>query len=244
MKTVAISHVGKVRKTNEDSVLVQCDAQPYYMLVADGMGGHAAGEIASKIACFSVKKYIDDLEAKELNEDQVLKAVEYANLQIVEETDRNKKLKGMGTTVTFAAFNDDNIVIAQVGDSSAYHFDGKNIKKITKDHTYVQHLIDSGVIKKTAAGDYPFKNIITRALGMKELVIDIYNETWKKNDIILLCSDGLSNYTDDSTLIRILSADESINKKAQLLIDFALDGGGKDNISVILASNYPMGDAK
>ncbi|MEG0914240.1 MAG: serine/threonine-protein phosphatase, partial [Christensenellaceae bacterium] len=96
----------------------------------------------------------------------------------------------------------------------------------------------------TAAGDYPFKNIITRALGMKELVVDIYNETWKKNDIILLCSDGLSNYTDDSTLIRILSADESINKKAQLLIDFALDGGGKDNISVILASNYPMGDAK
>ncbi len=241
MKIAALSHVGKVRTVNEDSIFVHDECAPVYMLVADGMGGHAAGEIASSTTCHAIKEYIDGLKAESLSEDQIREAVEYANQKLRDEMDKNSELKGMGTTLTLASFDEDSIIFAQVGDSRAYHNQGGCVKKITKDHTYVQHLIDSGVIKKGAADDYPFKNIITRAVGMKEIDVDFFQANWEKDDIILLCSDGLSNYTNEELLSKILSQEISLEEKAQRLIDIALDGGGKDNISVILAQRSEEG---
>ncbi len=240
MKTVGISHIGNVRNTNEDTLLIQCEKKPCYMLVADGMGGHAAGEVASRTAADAIKAYIEKLDVALLTDEQIREAIVYANACLLEAVENNTALEGMGTTLTFVYAERDNLKVAQVGDSGAYLYDGGEMRKITKDHTYIQHLIDSGVIEKNEAADYPFKNIITRALGMKKLEIDIYNTTWKEGDLLLLCSDGLTAYTDTQKMAQVLSDDNKIKDKAQEFIDFALESGGKDNITLIIAKNEPQ----
>jgi protein phosphatase len=237
MKTIGVTHIGNVRATNEDTLLIQCEKKPCYMLVADGMGGHAAGEVASRTAADSIKEFIEKLHVQSLTEDQIKEAIIFANSRLLEEIEKDGALKGMGTTLTFVYAERDSFIVAQVGDSSAYLYDGAETKKITKDHTYIQHLIDSGVIEKKAAADYPFKNIITRALGMKKLEIDIYNTKWKEGDLLLLCSDGLTAYTDIDKLAQVLSEKSKIDEKAQDFVDYALESGGKDNITVIIAKN-------
>lgn len=237
METVGVTHVGNVRTVNEDTLMIECSNDPKYMLVADGMGGHAAGEIASKTAAQSIKDYINGLKETKLSEQQIRDAVEYANSKLLEDMQDNEQHKGMGTTLTFAHTDDSDIIIAQVGDSSAFLYDGEDIKKLTTDHTYVQHLIDSGVIKKNAAEDYPFKNIITRALGMKKLDVDVYQNKWEKDNILMLCSDGLTSYVKIERIKEIIAGSESIRKKADTLVEEALIAGGKDNITVIIASN-------
>lgn len=244
MKTAALSHIGKVRTTNEDSVFVHTEEPPCYMLVADGMGGHAAGEVASGMVCAEIKNFIDGLATKQLDESQILDAIRFANQKLIDEVEKDQSLQGMGTTLTFAAFNGDEIIIAQVGDSRAYHKKNGEIFKITKDHTYVQHLIDSGVIKKGDADDYPFKNIITRSVGMKDVEADFFTINWANDDIILLCSDGLTNYAAKDSLLSILSEDGALEAKAQKLVDVALEGGGKDNISVVLAQRTEDGGVR
>lgn len=244
MKTVAKSHVGKIRTVNEDTIFVHTDGNPCYMMVADGMGGHAAGEVASKITCDSIRDYIDKHRLEVLKKEDILKAIDFANTRLRSEMDKNEKLKGMGTTLTFAAVNGDEIIVAQVGDSRAYHFNGEVIRKVTDDHTYVQYLIDSGVIKNNAADDYPFKNIITRAVGMKDLKIDFFEFKWAHNDMLLLCSDGLTNYANEMILKQVLASDGSLKDKTEKLIDVALQGGGKDNISVIIAQYDEKGDGQ
>lgn len=237
MNTVGITHVGKVRPTNEDTLLIECSSSPHYMLVADGMGGHAAGEVASSTAAEAIKSYIERLDTGRLTEEQIIDAIKYANRVLIAKMAENEQLQGMGTTLTFAYAEANLLTLAQVGDSSAYLFSGAEMTKLTKDHTYVQHLIDSGVIKQNDAGDYPFKNIITRALGMKKLEVDMYNVEWSEGDMLLLCSDGLTTYADINALTEILAGAGAIGDKARFLVDYALEAGGKDNITVIIAEN-------
>ncbi len=237
MKTVGLTHVGKVRPTNEDTLLIECGEAPQYMLVADGMGGHAAGEVASGAAAQAIKSYIERLDTVRLTEEQIVDAIKYANRVLISKMAENEQLQGMGTTLTFAYAEGDMLTLAQVGDSSAYLLGGAEMTKLTKDHTYVQHLIDSGVIKQNDAGDYPFKNIITRALGMKKLEVDIYRVEWSEGDTLLLCSDGLTTYADINALTEVLAGSEEIADKARSLVDYALEAGGKDNITVIIAQN-------
>ena len=243
MKAAALTHIGKVRATNEDSILVHDQSQPFYMLVADGMGGHAAGEVASGMVCAELECYISGLGCSVLSELQIIEGIRFVNQRLIEAVEKDSALQGMGTTLTFAAFDEDKITIAQVGDSRAYHKRAEDIYKITKDHTYVQHLIDSGVINEGAAKDYPFKNIITRSVGMKDLEVDLFSVEWSGDDIILLCTDGLSNYLDKEMMFRILKGPNSLEEKAQKLVDIALESGGKDNISVILAQRTQEGGA-
>lgn len=240
MNIISRTHIGRVRETNEDFILVRCNAKPYYMLVADGMGGAAAGEIASKIAAFSVQQYFDELDSEYLTSSDLIEAVNYANQQIVTETRYNEKLSGMGTTMTLAVVEDNHILVAQVGDSCAYLLSDQNFHKITKDHTYVQKLIDSGIIQKSQAADNPFRNIITRVVGMNDLIVDTYEIVWNENDILLLCTDGLTTYMPEEELLRILIADSTIEEKADEMVGFALEKGGRDNISVIIAHNVKV----
>lgn len=237
METVAITHIGRVRKNNEDSVLLACETMPRFMLVADGMGGHAAGEVASEAACKHLKEYIETLSGTKLTDDQIVDAVMYTNGKLLEITEADPKLKGMGTTLTFAYVDGNDLCIAQVGDSRAYHFNGTDIKKITKDHTYVQRLIDSGTLDEKEEAKHPLGNIITRALGMKKLKVDIFHLTWKQEDLLLLCSDGLTAYLDEPALSEVLRSELSLENKAQKLVDLALEAGGRDNISVVIARN-------
>lgn len=231
------THVGKVRTNNEDSVFARKMPKYTYLMVADGMGGAAAGEIASKMGVFSVMQYAESLKKNFLDADDLKNAVIYANDQIIGETKFNPKLVGMGTTITLACVNKKSIACAHVGDSSAYLVSKKTIKKLTKDHTYVQSLIDKGMLDKEKAKTYPLKNIITRVVGMEQLEVDIYNYTWNKNDYLLICSDGLTSYVEEDEIFTVLCAKENLDKKADRLINLALERGGSDNISVVVAQN-------
>lgn len=239
MIIVSKTHIGNVRSTNEDFVMVRCDAKPKYMLVADGMGGAAAGEIASKIAAFSVRQYIEGLRLEKLTPADLIGAVSYANNQIVTETMYNERLRGMGTTMTLAAIEANRIIVAQVGDSCAYLYTRKQLHKITKDHTYVQSLIDSGLLEKSQAEDNPFKNIITRCVGMNDLIVDTYDITWNKNDILLLCTDGLTVHVGEQDILKVAASPAPLEDKADSLLAYALERGGRDNISIVIAQNSP-----
>jgi serine/threonine protein phosphatase PrpC len=240
MKIISRTHIGNVRDTNEDFILVRCEKKPCYMLVADGMGGAAAGEIASKIAAFSVQQYFEELNSERLIPSDLIEAVKYANKQIVTETHYNERLKGMGTTMTLAAVEDNHIIIAQVGDSCAYLLSNEKLHKITKDHTYVQKLIDNGIIEKSQAADNPLKNIITRVVGMNDLIVDTYEIEWSKSDFLLLCSDGLTTYMSEEELLQVLVSESSLSEKADEMVSCALNKGGRDNISVIIAHNVKI----
>ncbi len=242
MNTFGLTHVGNIRPTNEDTLLIECADAPHYMLVADGMGGHAAGEVASGAAAEAIKSYITRLDTERLTEEQIVDAIKYANRLLIAKMAENEQLQGMGTTLTFAYAEGDMLTLAQVGDSSAYLFNGAEMTKLTKDHTYVQHLIDSGVIKQNDAGDYPFKNIITRALGMKKLEVDMYSVEWHEGDVLLLCSDGLTTYADINKLTEVLAGGGKLADKARSLVSYALEAGGKDNITVIIAENSTRGE--
>jgi protein phosphatase len=237
MDIISKTHVGNVRKKNEDFIWVSCNAEPHYMLVADGMGGAVAGEIASKIAAFSVRQFIEGLDAKNLTAANLADAVKYANEQIVKETVYNEKLKGMGTTLTLAYVDGCRISIAQVGDSCAYLYASDKLNKITKDHTYVQKLIDNGIIEESQAGDNPYKNIITRVVGMDGLEVDTFEITWKDGDILFLCTDGLTSYLSEQELAGLFSNQTPIREKAEEMIARVLKRGGRDNVSVIIAQN-------
>ncbi len=235
MKSVGITHIGNVRKVNEDSFLVCSEKHHKYLMIADGMGGHAAGEVASKLACDSIRAYIHTLQKRRLSEQDMLDAVEHANKKILAYAEQHPDKKGMGTTLTFAVLYQDVAKVAQVGDSRAYLFDGKALHKITTDHTYVQYLIDKGIIQESPQEDYPFKNIITRALGIENVTVDLFEIPWKANNVILLCSDGLTNYVKADALMQVLRSELPLEQMAQSLMDDALAGGGKDNISIVLA---------
>lgn len=231
------THIGKMREKNEDFVLVRCVQKPKYMMVADGMGGAAAGEIASKIAAFSVGQYIEGLHIQKLGSADLVDAVNYANTQVLNEAIHNERLRDMGTTVTLATADENRVIVAHVGDSSAYMYTDSRLLKMTKDHTYVQDLIDSGLLKQSKAADNPYKNMITRCVGMNGLIVDTYEVQWNRGDILLLCTDGLTIYAGQEDLLRILKSAQTLSGKADALVDYALSSGGRDNISVILSQN-------
>lgn len=243
MEVTGITNIGKIRSINEDSLLISCDLKPYFVLVADGMGGHAGGEVASRLATEEIANYIKKLNKKVLEKNDIEQAVISANKALADQVSLQPELKGMGTTLTFAFMEPHKLTIAHIGDSGAYLISDKNARKITKDHTYVQHLIDSGIIKTGIAEDYPFRNIITRALGMQNLKVDLYEENWSEGDILLLCTDGLSGYVNQEYMERELQNSSDIQTAAQNMVDFALDSGGKDNITIIIAKNSGFGEA-
>ena len=186
------SDAGNVRELNEDYASFIEDERFKIYLVADGMGGHNAGEIASKLAVKSIIRYL--LEHSEEDENILLNAVKYANNEIYEISQKNDKCKGMGTTITGCFIKGDMIQVVNVGDSCCFSIKDNEIKKVTKDHSWVQELIDAGAITEEEGRVHPKKNIITRALGTNSSVkIDIFNIDESESSMFLLCSDGLSN---------------------------------------------------
>lgn len=236
MKIVLRSHVGNVRKNNEDFVYADISGKVKYAIVADGMGGAAAGEIASKIAVYAAGQYLKkDDNIKDI--DVLKEAVLYANEQILSEVSHNEALQGMGTTLTLAYFYKDIIKIAHVGDSAAYVADEKEIKKITKDHTYVQRLIDNGMLEEEDAEVYPLKNIITRVVGMEGLEVDGFEVSWNCGNCLFMCTDGLSNHVKKEEVFSVLTEETDLDTKADKLLAAALERGGRDNVSFLIAQN-------
>lgn len=230
----AKTHKGNVRKLNEDAIYIPENNDGFLAVLADGMGGHSAGDVASSLIVSSVTAYFSGLDASSVSMEQVKDALRHANTLVWKESRANANRKGMGSTATIAVFVSDKAYIGQVGDSRAYLYREGALSQITTDHSYVQMLLDKGLISKEEASDHPQKNIITRAVGTdKEVEVDGFTVELLKDDVILLCSDGLSNAVGDDDIASILSYD--LHTAAERLIQAALDNGGTDNISAVIA---------
>ncbi len=235
MKIGASSDVGLKRETNQDNYLI-LDDKITLGIVADGMGGHNGGEIASKMAVEIISNKL--LEGQFKNESEISKAIkesiESANTNIYLESVKNEKLKGMGTTVTLAYIIGDKLYIGHVGDSRAYIIRDNEMNQITWDHSYVNELIKSGSITREEAKNHPKKNVITRAVGTSSILeVDLYWENIGKDDIILLCSDGLTNMVEEEDILSVFKNNYSMENSCNILINMANNRGGKDNITIV-----------
>ena len=228
------SDVGSVRTLNEDYAGFIEENNYKLYIVADGMGGHNAGEVASKLAVDCVKEYIEN-DMNTLDLDSLEKAIKYANDKIFNYSRYNEGCQGMGTTLTACMQIADDIIIANVGDSSCFGIKDDKIIKITKDHSLVQELIDSGTITEKEGRNHPKKNVITRALGTSANVdVDVFFEKSGKYSKFLVCSDGLSNEVDASDILNTVKCSDDLNLACEKLVSLAKDRGGRDNITVLL----------
>lgn len=230
-----LSDKGAIRSLNEDSCkYYECEKFNIYV-VADGMGGHNAGEVASKMAVDGIVNFIKD-NVDIISENKLLKeAINFVNTIIYNYSCENQELNGMGTTITSCLVINDMVYVANVGDSSSFGIKGKVIKKITKDHSLVQELVDLGTISEYEAINHPKKNIITRAVGTSKSVdVDIFEVPKNDYDLFLLCTDGLTNEVTNEQIISVMLTSESFNEACSNLIEIAKQKGGRDNITVLL----------
>ena len=238
MLAQAKTDIGKLRETNEDRFI--CKEQLF--VVADGMGGHVAGEIASRMATDAIAKIVDERNPEE-SIDKILEvAIIKANNQIYQFAEQNEDFAGMGTTVTAVYIEDGKVYWGHVGDSRLYLCRDGQMLHITQDHSLVGELLRSGSISKEDAINHPQRNILTRAVGTDDsITIDTGIFDWLKGDKLLLCTDGLTNMVPDGEIYQVLqaAADGSASIVEQL-VDRANNAGGFDNITVILVEN---GDA-
>ena len=207
---------------------------PNLFLVADGMGGHNAGDYASRAA---VRTIVESASASPLTDPvRILQeAIQAANTLIYERADGSAELQGMGTTVVAACCQGERLYVANVGDSRLYVTGSQGIRQITRDHSWVEEMIVRGGIGRAEARNHPDKNIITRAVGTEDVVkVDLFEVDLEKEDEILMCTDGLTNMLDDEEIRMILDGARDIVEKAQELVRAANERGGRDNISVIL----------
>lgn len=225
----ARTDVGKVREHNEDCFCVNPELGLY--VVADGMGGHASGEVASEIAVTTIEQQI-------LKGCSMLEAIVEAHLAILRGVESGLGKHGMGTTVVAVQMNGDDYTLAWVGDSRAYLWD-EGLMQITKDHSMVQMLIDTGQITQQEARTHPRKNIIYQNLGAPEVKlpeVSLKQGTLYKEQRIILCSDGLSDEVDDKQIEKIVGSTGSEVEAVEKLVTAAIDNGGNDNVSVIMVS--------
>ena len=238
MNVSALTDVGLVRNNNEDSFYKSTDFDLPLFVVADGMGGHNAGETASKMAIEIVKKYFVENKNSLNSEKRLISiikdSIKEANEKIYKLSKDDKLCSGMGTTITLAYILGGKIYIGHVGDSRAYIINNSHICQITEDHSLVQELVKSGSITIEECKTHPKRNMITRAVGTSEdIEVDIIIKTFNQNDILFICSDGLSNMVNDNDIIHIFNNESLIKKACENLIKKAKDNGGKDNITVI-----------
>jgi serine/threonine protein phosphatase PrpC len=231
---------GIVRNQNEDFLYAPEGSDGFFAVVADGMGGHRAGEVASRLVVDTIKKALKNADPQSIIKQDLCAILIEANKNVWDKANSDLMLKGMGSTATVAVFRNSEAIIGHIGDSRAYLYRDANLSQITKDHSYVQMLVDNGFITKKEALRHPNRNVITRAVGTDESVeVDTFTVPLKKGDVILLCSDGLSSTVPDSEIESILK--RGIPAAADELVAAALRHGGDDNISVVLA--YMDGDS-
>lgn len=233
------TETGKVRSNNEDSILV-CNERigllPNVFAVADGMGGHNAGEVASISAIQFFCDYLkNNVIQYRFNQDLLFEAVNYANNEVFKLSLESEATSGMGTTFSACSWDDENLYYAHIGDSRIYRIAPKEILVITEDHSYVNELVKSGKLTPSEARLHPDRNVLTRVLGTEnDAVADFGYLPLKDDDKILICSDGLTNMLTDGEIFQIVTSGDDDKKKVDDLIDLAIANGGMDNVSVIL----------
>ena len=241
MKSFSITDVGKRREINEDYIYTS--EKPVgnlasLFIVADGMGGHNAGEYASKHTVEKVVEVIENLKEENDSENLIQRAIDEANTHIYRLSRIDDCLRGMGTTLVVVSCKDDIVTIANVGDSRMYVIND-TIKQITVDHSLVEEMVIKGAIDRETARNHPDKNMITRAIGVKEYVlIDFFEIHIEKNDKLLLCTDGLTNMLTDDEIHQIIKESTNISEAGNRLVDKANENGGRDNIAVVLVEPF------
>jgi protein phosphatase len=234
---IPLTHTGLQRRENEDSVL----ASPPMFVVADGMGGAQAGEVASRIA---VDAFAEGLPEEGSPEERLTAVALTANRRIYELSRSESERAGMGTTLTAAYLGEHDLSIAHVGDSRAYLYRDGELTRLTQDHSLMAELIRRGKLTEEEAADHPQRSIITRALGPEpDVTVDTWTYPVREGDIILLCSDGLTSMISEAQVAEILRASDGLGRAAQTLIDEANRAGGRDNITVILFRLEEVGSA-
>lgn len=236
MKAFSVTNIGMKRKVNQDYVYcseTSIGGFPNLYIVADGMGGHRAGDFASKCCVESiveeVKKAVLTSPVSILNE-----AIQKANEIVLRESQANEKYEGMGTTVVAATIVDQMLHVGNIGDSRLYVIKD-DIEQITEDHSLVETMVRTGEIMREDAKHHPNKNIITRALGTnKEVKADFFEVKLNKGDRVLLCSDGLSNMVDDYEIAKIVNKNKDVEASSLELIRVANEHGGMDNIGIVM----------
>jgi PPM family protein phosphatase len=231
---------GRSRSNNEDSVAL--DDAVSLAVLADGMGGYNAGEVASNMATSFIRtelgRWLREAGAQ-ATAAEVRRAmdicVDNANRAIFNAANANPQYAGMGTTLVVAVFRDTRLLVGHVGDSRCYRLRGGRLQQITRDHSLLQEQIDAGLITQEQAAFSANKNLVTRAVGVEDTVLlETHQHEVAPGDVYLLCSDGLSDMLDDASIGQLLQSGDSLDSTGQALIDAANDAGGKDNISVIL----------
>jgi protein phosphatase len=231
---------GRARSNNEDSVAT--DDSVALAVLADGMGGYNAGEVASSMATSFINSELGRWlreASSQASDAEVRRAmdicVDNANRAIFTAANANPQYAGMGTTLVVAVFRDDRVLLGHVGDSRCYRLRGGRLQQITRDHSLLQEQIDAGLITPEQAAFSANKNLVTRAVGVEDSVqLETRQHDVQPGDIFMLCSDGLSDMLDDDSIAQVLLGQESLESGTRALIDAANDAGGKDNISVIL----------
>lgn len=236
MKSYSVTDVGQKRQVNQDYVFASEEPVgnlPNLFVVADGMGGHKAGDFASSFAVQILLHTI--LEDENQNPIKIIRnAVEEANRKVLEAAKQHAEMEGMVTTMVLVTIVDDYAYVANVGDSRLYLIEDK-ILQITKDHSLVEEMVRRGLITKEEAKTHPDKNIITRVLGIgPEVEVDFFDIHLKENSTLLLCSDGLSNMVSDDDIWRIANTSRDLRETGMRLVSLANENGGKDNIAVVL----------
>jgi protein phosphatase len=241
------SDVGRRRQLNEDSLVMDCETGLY--IVADGMGGHNAGEIASKLAAETVMNFIRRATEEEeitwpygidpklsLNANRLRTAIMLANKRVWKEADNRQDYTGMGTTIVAAMVDEENITFLGAGDSRLYRVREEEIEQLTIDDSWVQVAIDEGVLDPGEADNHPMRNIITKAIGAKESIdLAVHEERLEKGDFYLLCSDGLHAMISNEEILRIvLQSGNELETCVEELIKAANESGGKDNVTVLV----------
>ena len=233
MKVYAITDIGRVRALNEDSYYLPREGERF-CAVADGMGGHNAGEVASAMA---VQAFSERMRGVEHITGQALyAAVEQANEDVFRAAQENEGMSGMGTTFSALAEEDDTVYLAHVGDSRIYLVRRGAIMQLTTDHTLVEEMVRKGMLTPREARVHPRRNIITRALGTEESVqIDIVQMGLRPGDAFFLCSDGMTNYVDEREILGAVQSADDWQEKLRRLVGNALENGGQDNITAMFA---------
>ena len=236
LRAYGLKDVGRCRSINQDYIYISekpVGNLPNLFLVADGMGGHRAGDLASEYTVSRIREAVE--KSMRTIPLQILKsAFQYANQRLLEKAQESEAYFGMGTTLVAATVVENTAYIANVGDSRLYKV-GRTIEQVTKDHSLVEEMVRMGEISKEEARNHPEKNIITRAIGVSDEVDpDYFSTGLMPGERLLLCSDGLSNMIEDSQILRIVRQEKDLRLCAQELVDTANRNGGRDNIAVVL----------
>ncbi len=237
MEHFELSDIGKVREINQDACKADLSGKYPLFVLCDGMGGHLAGEVASAEAVRDISENVKELMAEDDGDlfVKILSAMNHANSRVYSMSLSSSAYSGMGTTCDVCVVMDNNAYIAHIGDSRVYIYSRGKLFQITKDHSLVEEMVDRGELTREQAAVSGNKNYITRALGTQEFVhIDTYLAAFRQSDIMLMCSDGLTNMVSEIDIAYVLSSSMALEKKAERLIELANDNGGADNVTVVL----------